>query len=73
MSDNREIVDLLKEIRDIQSERLVLQKKALADQEVAQNTIRSSLAMQRTAAKIQKFGMLALLALVIWMLYISFR
>ena len=73
MSDTREIVELLKELRDIQTERLHLQRKALKEQESAQADIRNSMTLQRTSSKIQKFAALVLVLLIPWTLWLVLR
>ena len=65
MNDDNEIKNLLIEIRDIQKERLSIQKKSLMDQDEAKIGVRASLEMQRRAAKIQKNALIIVVIVTI--------
>lgn len=64
--ENDEIVKLLREIRDIQSERLALQKQSLHDQAKAQSMVGKSLNMQKTGLKVQAISVFIAFFLIIF-------
>lgn len=72
-ADSAEIVRLLTEIRDIQSERLRLQRQALDDQAQAKLVVDQSLALQRRAGKIQRVAIAALLVFMVLWLWLIWR
>lgn len=67
MSDSREIIELLKEIRDFQKERLFLEKKSIQDRQEAQAAVQTSLKTQRTASRVQKVALISFVALAFWL------
>lgn len=67
MSDTREIIELLKEIRDFQKERLLLERKSIQDRQEAQAAVQTSLKIQRTASRVQKIALIGFVAIVFWM------
>ena len=77
MDTESEIVALLREIRDIQKERLILQKKSLEDidrvQGEALRVQAESVALQKRGAVIQKGALVACAFLIVVAIWVGFR
>jgi hypothetical protein len=77
METNPEILKLLREIRDIQAERLVLQKKSLDDTEKVQKEVlqaqAESILLQRRGGAIQKGALIVCAILIALALFVAFR
>jgi hypothetical protein len=77
MDSNTEIVTLLREIRDVQKERLALQKKLMKDTEGVQQEAlkgqRETLALQKKGSALQKIALIACAIFTIFAVIFAFR
>jgi hypothetical protein len=77
METDPEILKLLREIRDIQTERLALQKKSLDDTEKVQKEVlqaqAESIGLQRRGGAIQKGALVVCALLIALALFVAFR
>jgi len=77
MDTDSEVVVLLREIRDLQKERLIQQKKSLEDidrvQQEALKVQAESVALQKRGAVIQKGALVACAFLILVAIYVAFR
>lgn len=77
METDPEILVLLREIRDIQRERLALQKKSLHDAEKVQKEVlqaqAESIGLQRRGGSVQKVALVVCALLIALALFVAFR
>lgn len=77
METDPEILKLLRDIRDIQTERLALQRKSLDDTEKVQKEVlraqAESIGLQRRGGTIQKGALVVCALLIALALFVAFR